>query len=310
MTVPTTRAAGSPARSAATAAAAIWMRFWFEPADARPLAVVRILTATLGLLLLWSYAGDLETWFGPGGMIPVETAAAARPAAGVSLFDAARSSGAVRGAFAATVGVFVLLLLGVATPVTSLVAAVVWAGLLHRGPMLAGAADDCLAVLLWCLAIGPAGAHFSLDRLVGGLRGRAAPAPSWRAQTAEGLIHVHAAAIAAAGLLAQLRGDGWWDGSAAWWLAARPESRLVDVTGLLARSEYLTNLVTHAVTVFEAVFAIGLWIAFAQVPLARAGLVAWPLVGLLAGEPLWGCAMAIFCVPLALRPLTARRAVP
>jgi hypothetical protein len=27
--------------------------------------------------------------------------------------------------------------------------------------------------------------------------------------------------------------------------------------------------------------------------------VAWPVIGLLAGEPLWGLAMAIFTVPLA-----------
>jgi hypothetical protein len=207
-----------------------------------------------------------------------------------------------------TVAAFAVLLVGLATPVTAVVAAVLWAALLQRGPMLAGPADDCLAVLLWCLAIGPAGASLSLDRLVGGLFGRADPGPAWRARTAEGLLQVHAAAIAAAGLFAQLKGDVWWDGSAAWWLAARPESRLVDLTGLLARSEYLTNLVTHGITVFEAVFAAGLWFAATQVPLARAGLVVWPLVGLFAGEPSWGCTMAIFCVPLALRPLTGRRA--
>jgi hypothetical protein len=125
-----------------------------------------------------------------------------------------------------------------------------------------------------------------------------------------GLVQVHAAAIAIAGLVAQLKGDVWWDGTAAWWLAARPESRLVDLTGPLVRSEYLTNLITHAITGFEAVFAAGLWFGATQVPLARAGLVAWPLVGVLAGEPLWGLALAIFCVPLALRPVSDRPAGP
>jgi hypothetical protein len=285
------------------------MRFWFEPADARPLAVVRILAAALGLMLLGSYAADLETWFGPAGMIPVETAAA-RPAAAFSPFDLVRSAGAVHGLFAATVAAFLFLLAGLATPVAAPLAAILWAGLLGRGPVLAGPADDCLAVLLWCLAIGPAGAHLSLDRFIGSLRGLPAPGPSWRARVALGFVQVHAAAIAVAGLVAQLKGDVWWDGSAAWWLAARPESRLVDLTGPLARSEYLTNLLTHAITGFEAAFAAGLWFAASQGALARAGLVAWPLVGVLAGEPLWGLAMAIFCVPLALRPVSGRRAGP
>ena len=102
----------------------------------------------------------------------------------------------------------------------------------------------------------------------------------------------------------------WWDGSAAWWLAARSESRLVDLTGLLAQSEYVMNLLTHAITLFEIVFAIGLWCAPTQRIVALAGLVAWPLIGGLAGEPLWGLTMAILslaCVPLASkRPFQLR----
>ena len=116
------------------------------------------------------------------------------------------------------------------------------------------------------------------------------------------LVKVHASVIAAAAVLAQLKGDVWWDGSAAWWLAARSESRLVDLTGLLAQSEYVMNLLTHAITLFEIVFAIGLWCAPTQRIVALAGLVAWPLIGGLAGEPLWGLTMAIVslsCVPWA-----------
>jgi hypothetical protein len=116
------------------------------------------------------------------------------------------------------------------------------------------------------------------------------------------LLQVHAAVIAAAALLAQVKGDVWWDGTAAWWLSARPESRLVDLTGAFQRSEYLMNLVTHAILAFEAVFAVGLWFAPTKALVARMGLVGWPLVGLLAGEPAWGAALAAFCVPFAVRP--------
>ena len=271
-------------RSPAAEIAATWMRFWFTPADPRPLAIVRILAALLGLALLWSYAGDLLVWFGPRGMIPVEAAAASRPRFGVSLFDLTVTDWAVWGAFAATGAAFVLLLTGVATTVVAVLAAGLWASLMHRGPMLAGPADDCLAVLLWCLAIG----------------GGKTAGPALRPRIAAGLMQLHASAIATAGLLSQLKGDAWWDGTAAWWLAARPDSRILDLTGAYAASEYLVNLVTHGITAFEAVFAAGLWFSATQRPLARAGLVAWPLIGILAGEPLWGCALAIFCVPLAV----------
>jgi hypothetical protein len=284
-----------------------WLAFWFTPADPRPLAVVRILAAGIGLCLLWSYAADLLAWFGPGGLIDPATAAAWRSPFGCSLYDLATSVVAVRLLFGATVLVFVLLLAGLGTPAVSLAAPVLWASLLHRGPMLAGPADDCLAVLLWCLAVGRAGRAFSLDRLLADRAGRPASAASIRCRIAEGLLLVHASAIAVAAALSQLKGDVWWDGTAAWWLAARRESRLLDLTGLYSRSEYLMNLVTHAIPLFEIAFAVGLWPAVTRRPVALIGLVAWPLLGLLAGEPLWGLALAATCVPAAATPIQRPR---
>jgi len=91
----------------------------------------------------------------------------------------------------------------------------------------------------------------------------------------------------------------WWNGTAAWWLAAR-ESTRIDLTGLLAGSEIATNLITHSIVLFEIAFAAGVWNRSTQALVARAGLVGWPLIGLIAGEPMWGAAMAILalaCVP-------------
>jgi hypothetical protein len=277
---------------------AAWLRFWFAPAAARPLALVRIAAAALGLLLLWSYAGDLQEWFGPDGMIPSDVAASWRPPFGVSLYDRATTVSSLWALFAATAAALVALLAGFGGRLAAGAAAVLWASLLHRGPMLAGPADDCLAVLLWCLVVGPATRDLSVDRWLRDRSGRPAPADSPWTRTALGLLQVHASAIALAAVLAQLKGDAWWDGTAAWWLAAR-SSAAVDATAAYVRSEYLMNLVTHAIVAFEILFAVGIWCRPLRRPLARAALVAWPLVGILAGEPLWGLAMAIFALPLA-----------
>ena len=284
-----------------------WLTFWFTPADPRPLAIVRMLAAGLGLALLWSYAADLQAWFGPEGMIDPATAAAWRSPFGFSLYDVATSAAAVRLVFAATVIVFLLLLVGFGTPLVALLAPVLWASLLHRGPMLAGPADDCLAVLLWCVAIGRSGRAYSVDQLVAARNGRAVTLPSVRCRIAEGLLQVHAAVIAAAAALAQLAGDVWWNGTAAWWLAVRRDSRLVDLTGAFAASEYLMNLVTHAIPLFEIAFAVGLWPAATRTAVARAGLVAWPLIGVLAGQPLWGLTLAAMGVPAAVARTSPRR---
>ena len=278
--------------------AGTWRRFWFAPADPRPLAVVRPLAALLGLILAGSYAADLERWFGPAGMIPPRPAAAWRVPFSVSLYDGATEPSAIRGLFAATLAAFAALGVGLGTRVAAPTAAILWASLLHRGPMLAGPADDCLAVLLWCLAVGPCGSRLSIDRWLAGRAGRRMPEASAAAAVSLGLVKLHAAAIAAAAALAQLKGAVWWDGTAAWWLAGRAGS-LVDPTPLYVRSVQLMNLVSHAVVGFEILFAAGLWFSSTARDTARAGLVGWPVVGLLAGEPWWGLTLAVFCVPTA-----------
>ena len=113
--------------------AGTWMRFWFAPADGTPLAVVRMAAAAIGLVLLWSYAGDLAAWFGPGGVLPPADVARWRSPSAISLFDFATTPAALIAAFAATVAAFVLLLVGLFTPVVSVVAAILWASLLNRG---------------------------------------------------------------------------------------------------------------------------------------------------------------------------------
>lgn len=259
------------------AIAATWNRYWFAPADPRPLGIVRIGAAALGLLLAWSYAADLQAWFGPEGVLPADTVTAWRGGFGLSLFNLAGTAATMQLLFVAMAVVFVLLLVGVLPAVTGVAAAVLWSSLLNRGPMLAGPADDCLAVLLWCVAVGLAG----------------------RASIGLGLVQLHASVIAAAAALAQLKGDVWWNGTAAWWLTAREGFRLVDLTSLFVRSELVMNAVTHAITAFEIAFAVGIWFASTQRLVSRCGLVAWPLIGILAGAPLWGLAMALFAVPTA-----------
>lgn len=273
-----------------------WMRFWFTPAGARVLAIVRILGGLLAFALWTSYAWDLDTWFGPGGMIPPALLDAWRSPYAVSLFDATTSSQGLLVAYVLGGVVLLAVMVGLATPVTTVLGAIVFASLLHRGPMLVGPADDVVAVILWCLAIGRSGDSLSVDRLIAGWLGRPAPGPSVRTQVALGLLTVHAAVIAGAAALAQLKGDVWWNGTAAWWLAARAESRLVDLTGAYLASEYLVNLVTHVIVAFEILFAAGLWFPAACRVIVPVGLVAWPLIGAIAGEPIWGLAMAVMAL--------------
>ena len=286
--------------SLADSIGATWTEFWFTPAGPWPLALVRILGGLLAIGLWASYAWDLETWFGPFGMISPGLLDAWRSPYAGSLFDLTTSSAGLLIAYGLGGLALLAMTLGLATPVTTVLGAIAFASLLHRGPMLVGPADDVVAVILWCLAIGRPGDALSVDRLIGGWLGRPASRPSVRTGIALGLLRVHAAVIAGAAVIAQLKGDVWWNGTAAWWLAARAESPLVDLTGVFLQAEYLVNLVTHAIVLFEIVFAVGLWIPAMRRVVVRAGVVAWPLIGMVGGEPMWGLALAVLsvgCVP-------------
>ena len=151
------------------------------------------------------------------------------------------------------------LAIGFLTPITSLLAALGWASLLHRGPMLAGPADDSMAILLWCLVIGSSGEHFSVDAILHKRLGWHVSRPRVRTRIAVGLLQVHAAVVSLAALLSQLKGDVWWNGSAVWWIATRKPGQVVDITGLLSQSEYLCNIFTHGVIAWEAFVAVGIW---------------------------------------------------
>jgi hypothetical protein len=279
-----------------------WLSFWFAPADPAPLAAIRILTGVTGLMLTWSYGTDLVTWFGPAGMIPPAAVDGWQTRVGFSPLDAVVTAAGLRLFLIGLVGALLAVTIGFASQLACVVAALLWAALLNRGPMLAGPADDCLAVLLWCLAVGPCGATWSVDRLLRDRRGLPPRLESAWASTSLGLLRVHATAITLGMLLAQLKGDVWWNGTAAWWMAVARDAPLVDLTGVYRRSEYLTNAVTHGIVAFEILFAIGLWFHVSRQVVSRAGLVAWPLIGFLAGEPFFGFAMAIFCVAWAGSP--------
>lgn len=287
-----------PGRDRGSSLGQTWEAFWFTPADSRPLAAVRVSAGTIGLLACGTYAADLTGWFGPAGLLPAETVAAWRSPLACSLVDACTTEASLWVAFVLLAIFFGLLAIGLLTPVVTLLAAVGLSALLQRGPMLAGPADDCLAVLLWCLVPGTAGEHCSLDAWLHDRLGWDVARPRVRTRLTIGLLQVHAAVIAAAAVFAQLKGDVWWNGTGLWWVTTREAGRLIDLTGPLLASEYLCNLLSQGIVAWELVFAVSIWFAPTQRLVSRVAVVAWPVIGLLIAEPLWGLTLACFTLPL------------
>lgn len=262
-----------------------WNLFWFHPAEARPLAALRILTS-VGLLCYLLTWGDLRYWLANDGIYPAESAATiAHDLDGkVLIFRGFFFPGLESGL---TLEIFrgFLILATVCLAIgfyTRIAAVVVWLGtlcLLQRLSFLAGPNEQLLATLLFYVALYPAGEYWSLDAR---LRGASAK-PSQFANIALRLWQIHFAVLVLTMAQEKLAGPAWWDGEAAWYLAARTLSRPLDLS-FLRQNELLTNAWTQGIILAEVTFPVLVWSRYCRPLVLALSAVAWLSLPLLTGE--------------------------
>ena len=101
-------------------------------------------------------------------------------------------------------------------------------------------------------------------------------------------MQLHLAAVYVIMGLNQLGGEVWWSGTAVWWLAARTETRLVDLTGWNSTGQFmLLNLWTHLAVVVELMFGLLIWVRVLRPILMVLVAVLWLGWLLLTGELGW-----------------------
>ncbi|RMG95172.1 MAG: hypothetical protein D6705_14105 [Deltaproteobacteria bacterium] len=189
------------------------LRTVFEPlvtADARSLAIVRIL---LGALLLADLAGrvpHLHLDYTDDGILPAHTLLLAQPnRLHLSYLLTTSRPVEVVAFFTVAALVYLALLAGYRTKLAQLLALVASVSLHTRAPLALHARDLLLdAFLAWTLLL-PLGRHLSVDAL---LRGRPSPAPKIRSLAVLGLW-VNVAAVLILGSLHRTDA-AWSDGSA------------------------------------------------------------------------------------------------
>lgn len=283
-----------------------WNRFWFTPSDARTLAVMRILTGLLATYTLLTFSFDLVPLFGPHGLVPSDTVREwVGNRYGFSHLHAVAEPAELWIVHLVGLAIVALFTIGLATRLTSVLAALVVLAYFHRAPMLTAEFEWILALLMVYLCLAPSGDRFSVDawlrrrrqeRLPAYDQAKIAPPPSPLTTIATRLIQVHLTVVYLSMGLSKLDGglgDVWWGGTAMWWMLARPEQRIVDLTGLLHDHMYVINLWTHLTVLFELTFPILVWNRLARplMLLIAAGMWILNLVG--TGLVTFGLAMIV-----------------
>ncbi|HEY2882447.1 MAG TPA: hypothetical protein VGJ15_08440 [Pirellulales bacterium] len=312
----------APLRTLPSQWGAAWTRFWFTPSDAIVLSLLRIL---IGVVALWWYLSlipDLQRWFGPSGIFPLAIARDIRNSSdgfAISPLDLIDSAAQLWLAYGIGLAAIVLMIVGLFSRVTTILSLLFVLSFIHRAPMLSRPVDNILALAMFYLCLGPTGANFSIDSLLRKRRMLNRPSAdpaqfsaiqySSAATVAMRLMQVHLSLVYLAMAIAQLQWPIWWQGTAVWWMMARPESRLVDLTGLSGLGEkpfdYLVNFLTHAIVVYELCFAVFIWRPLVRPLLLVAGVFVWLGLALIGGSPIFAVLM-LFATLAFLSPQRLR----
>ena len=288
-----------------------WNRFWFSRTNPLTLGVLRVACGLMAIYFVATYGPDLVRWFGPEGMLPRETIADLAPFdvnSGRSAFDnrpsflfLAQSETELWVLYGLSLAVLMLFTAGVFTRVSSVLALAVVMSFIHRAPVLTGLLEPILAMMMFyvclgCLFFGRSPAPLSFDRWRARRKETGAATEARRrdsdadgsvaANLAVRLVQIHLSVAYMMMALAKLgepfSDEGWWSGKAVWWLIARPDSRLVDLTWMY-NTPMLLNAWTHGIVLFELAFAILIWNRLARPLLLVLAVPMWVSLALITG---------------------------
>jgi hypothetical protein len=230
-----------------------WERFWFEPQPTSTLAVVRIAFGVLALVWTISLAGNLEPFFGHGGLL------AGQPGApGLwGVLGWVHSDLAVQILYGVLLIACIALILGYHTRLASLLVFIGILSLERRNPFVTNAGDGLIRVIAFYLMLTPAGAALSLDRR------RTARDHFWEFPRLPvwglRMMQIQLSIVYLAGLWGKLQGTTWNDGT-----AVSYAMRILDVSrfappGSITHSLLASNLMTYGTLAIEASIAILVW---------------------------------------------------
>ncbi len=286
-----------------------WNTFWFTPGPTLPLAMLRIGVGALCLLHFASYGLSSDRWFGPDGLIPIQTAKDLLQSSGSpvwqhpSLLWWTDSLPVLLTIHIVAIVASAAFMVGLFTRASGIVTLTILLSYIHRSPFTATHADPLLAFLLLYLLVGPCGQVFSWDRLWSNRLGHDLPyaeRPTIAGQISLRLIQVHLAMFYGMMAVVKLHGDSWWDGEGIWQLLAQTISRPSDWT-YLRSYPLVINLWTHAQVWLELAFAILIWNRHFRGGLMIATTILWVLFIQITGMATFG--LSLIVAGLAFLPL-------
>ena len=240
-----------------------WHRFWFEPADAFMLGIIRLLGGWMLFYNLAVWTMDLEAFFGDNGLQPLSAVKALYVNRPIFSFWLWTGDQYLWPMHIACLVISAMFCLGFATRLTSILSFLITISYSQRVPIANFGFDQILGMLCLYLSVGPSGAAVSVDSLIRRwwLRRKglvAVPRKFASARVAMRLIQLHLCAIYFWAGFAKLKGPSWWTGEAMWRVIANEEYQTMDLTWM-AWVPWLPFLIAHVTIAWEIFFIVLVW---------------------------------------------------
>jgi len=196
-----------------------WNEFFFTPQRPTPIALFRIIYGILVICDAILLRPDWLAWFGPRGLLSIDTMHALAPGWRVNLFAVLPpTDGTAIAIFWIVLVAAVFLTIGFLTRLSSIVVFVCLVSLHQRNIFIAHSGDTLQCITGFLLMFAPAGAALSVDRLIRIGLGRETSEIRPRAPWAQRLIQFQAALLYLASFWGKSRGALWMDGTAIYYV--------------------------------------------------------------------------------------------
>jgi hypothetical protein len=232
----------------------VWQRFWFAPQDTSSLALFRIAFGTVAIGWTVTLIPNLFAFFGPGGILPQAPVGAAGE---WDLLEISDSPVLLLAVFAATLGAAVAVTIGMYSRIAAIV---LWIGITafeHRDALTTNSGDGVMRSLALFLALAPAGAALSVDRL------RTAPRRFWefpaRAPWALRLIQIQISIGYLTAVWHKAHNGLWTNGTAVSYALRMQDIHHLYTPAFITHSVPLTNLLTYGTLAIEFSLGVLIW---------------------------------------------------
>jgi hypothetical protein len=250
-----------------------WKHFFFIPQSPVPIALFRILygiCVSATVILLHS---DWLEWFGVHGWIRLSTMTAVEPGMRLNLFTVMPQDDRwIAAFFWIFLGFALLLTAGLWTRVSSVVVFLCVTSIQQRNLFITHGGDTFLRVAGFFLMFAPAGAAFSLDRLIRVRRGVEGNAVAPSAPWAQRMIQLELALMYFASFCWKLKGNTWLHGTALYYVIHLQSIARFPIPGWIQHPAIL-KIGSWFTLLLEFSLAILIWFRRLRYPLLLIGVL-------------------------------------